>query len=187
MDPEIAELIRGAYDPPGAWYAVYANVRSEKRAEMSLRDAGLDSFMPYLTRWARSGRRKYKAQDPLFLRYLFVFVPGERGERDFYTVRACEGVERVVGVEGAPSAIPTSFVHALRQQQLLGDFDQTLERNVPEGPFPPGEEVKVRVGRWADWPGKVVKMTAKGRVKVLLSMFGKEHEHEFEPNELKVA
>lgn len=173
--------------PPGAWYVVYAEARKEKQAECSMREAGLDAFMPFATHWARSGRRKYKAQTPLFGRYLFVFVPGEAGDRSFYRVGQCDGVERIIGITGTPSPIPTAWLHSLRQQQLLGDFDRTLDRNLPEGPYKTGDQVKVRVGKWGQMTGIVQGMTQKAKVKVLVSMFGKGHEKQFTADELEAA
>jgi transcription antitermination factor NusG len=175
-----------SYDPPGAWYAVYARPGAEKRAEMALQEAGFDSFMPFVTQWARSGRRKYKLQTPLFIRYLFAFIPGDLGERDFYTVRTCDGVDRIVGSMGTPIEIPTREVHALRQRQLLGDFDKTLERNI-EGRFQPGDAVVVKVGKWAQVSGVTLAMRPGDRVRVLLRMFGRDHEKEFSVAEIEAA
>jgi transcription antitermination factor NusG len=178
---EVERIVNLEVQPAGAWYVVYASVRKEKQAECSLREAGYDAFMPHITQWAKSGRRKYKAQVPLFGRYLFVFVPDAKG---FYCVNQCDGVERVIGIAGLPSPIPTKWVHGLRQQQLLGDFDKTIER---QDPMAPGTAVKVTVGKWAQLSGVTIGQSEKGRIKVLLEMFGKTHEREFKRSDLEAA
>lgn len=181
---EVERIVNLQVHPPGAWYVVYASVRKEKQAECSLREAGYDAFMPHITQWAKSGRRKYKAQVPLFGRYLFVFVPGETGERSFYRVGQCDGVERIIGIAGSPHAIPTPWLHRLRQQQLLGEFDKTIEI---VDPMAPGTTVKVMVGKWAQITGVTIGQSEKGRIKVLFSMFGKDHERDFLRAELEAA
>jgi hypothetical protein len=70
-------------------------------------------------------------------------------------------------------------VNRCRDAEEAGDYDATRTEDFG-GEFKPDDAVKVAFGKWADWPGKVLKMTGPQRVKVLLSMFGKEHEKELD-------
>jgi transcription antitermination factor NusG len=170
------------------WYAVYTGVRGEKKAALSIMDGlrgrgdDLAVYLPCETKWRRHARKREVVTYPLFTRYLFVFIR----EEDMYLVRSSEGVEDFVRSGPHPMTVPTRLVNQFRDMEEAGDFDETRDSPFVET-FKAGEAVKVSAGTYADWPGKVLRMTGENRVLVLLSAFGREHEKELRTDQLKAA
>lgn len=173
------------------WYAVRTNTRCEQRAVASIRDAlrprnewgDLAVWLPVETYFAMHARKQEMRTRPLLIGYVFLCIR----EEDMHVVRLCDGVRDFVrGPGGMPSRLVLSEVLKLRKREEAGEFDSTRQEDFG-GLFVPDEKVKVAVGAYADWPGRVVKMTSAEKVKVILSMFGKEHEKEFRVTDLKAA
>lgn len=153
------------------WYVVRSATRQEKRAEAALKELGFAVYLPRLVRWQRLGKAKKRVESALFPGYLFVALePPER----FRAVLSADGVHAFVGVGGAPAPIDGKWVDLFRQSEARGDYDKT-RRPATEGLYRPGQEVKVGLGRFADWTGTVVQMTSGQRVEVLLHLFGRNH------------
>ena len=170
----------------GRWYVAYTKVRSEVRAQNALREAGLKTYLPQTTVIIRHARKREKVQRPLFPRYLFVEL--NEAEPQFFKVRACKDIECLVGVTGTPRSIHGRFVYDLQQAEAAGEFDQTNGEPIDD-PFRPGDAIRVKVGtKFGGWPGRVLKMTEEGRVKVLLQgMMGKETEKTFSLGDVEAA
>lgn len=193
----MSHLIPPELDDPDAdrpieaprWYAVVTALRQEKRAALAIMEAirphdrwhDLSVYLPCERRWVRHAGKKEIATRPLFPRYLFVCVRDEH----LHLVRNAHGVDDFIRSGVGPAAFNPKRLNEIRDAEEAGEFDTT--RDEFEGPFGAGEAVKVAVGKWADWPGTVLKMTGPNRVKVLLSMFGKEHEKELDVGSLKAA
>lgn len=170
----------------GRWYVAYTKVRSEVRALNGLREAGLKAYVPQVTVIVRHARKREKVQRPLFPRYMFVQLT--EGSPEFYKVRACKDVECLVGVTGTPSPIHARFVWDLQRAEAAGEFDMTGDE--AEGDlYRPGDAIRVKVGtKFGGWPGRVLKMTEEGRVRVLLQgMMGKETEKTFKLADVEAA
>lgn len=173
------------------WYGLITNPRCEKRAALSVMDAlrprdtwrDLAVYLPVETYWARHARKVESRTRPLLLRYVFVCIR----EHDMHVMRQCDGVADFVrGPGGFPCLVNVGELSKLRDREQGGEFDETRDTQFPET-FAPGEKVRVAVGPYADWPGRVLRMTGQEKVKVLLSMFGRDHERELKVSQLKAA
>lgn len=194
----MARLIPPTFDEADAptpleaprWYAVFTNARCEKRAALSIMDAlkvadthhDLGVYLPVETYWVRHARRREPATRALLPRYVFVCIR----EEHMHLVRASDGVEDFVRSGGVPRPVNLYSFSNLQAREQSGEFDSTRSDET-EGPFKPDERVEVKLGKFTGWPGKVVKMTGAEKVRVLLSMFGKEHEKELDVSELRAA
>jgi transcription antitermination factor NusG len=173
------------------WYGVTTNPRCEKRAALSIMDAlkprdtwrDLAVYLPVETYWARHARKVESRTRPLLLRYVFVYIR----EDDMHVVKACDGVmDWVRGPGGFPCLVNVKELNALRDREEDGEFDGTRSDDFG-GEFQPGDQIEVKLGKFTGWPCKVVKMTSAEKVRVVLSMFGKEHEKELRTTELRAA
>lgn len=173
------------------WYGVLTNPRCEKRAAMSILDAlrprdiwrDLAVWMPVETYFAMHARKKETKTRPLLVGYVFVCIRDEH----MHVIRGCDGVRDFVrGPGGLPAPVIVRELSKLREREEQGEFDATRAEDFG-GLFKEGEEVKVAVGKYADVSGRVVKMTSAEKVKIVLQMFGREHEREFKVTELKAA
>ncbi len=119
---------------------------------------------------------------PLFTRYLFVRLR----EADLHVVKGCDGVDDLVRSGGRARPVDPGRLEELRRAEALGVFDLT-RRAEAAGPFRAGEAIEVKLGKLSGWPGKVLGMGGEGRVRVLLSMFGRGHIKELDLREVRAA
>jgi len=120
------------------WYAIRVRPRFEKKAELQLRNKGIETFLPVVrqVRWW-SDRRKV-IETPLFSGYEFVRIQISPEER--LRVLQTRGVMNFVGVAAGGTAITASQVEDLRR--LL---DSTAECSIR--PFlRTGQRVRIRGG-----------------------------------------
>jgi len=184
-------------DPPETfegftWFVVVCNPKCERRAQLGLRRAGYETYLPQTKRWVVHARKKEERENPLFPRYLFLgLAPGQ----DFYRMRGVDGVEGLVrDGYGMPVQIPAGRprdgvvpphpLARLLERELAGEFDFT---RLPElGPqYSPGEVVRLTVGAFTDLQAQVVSMLSKGRVEVLLDFMGRGTKVQMKATELQ--
>ncbi|HEX6905413.1 MAG TPA: UpxY family transcription antiterminator [Terriglobales bacterium] len=94
------------------WYAIHTRSRHEKRIELSLRQAGVDTFLPLIREVHRWSDRRKEVQLPLFPCYLFVHIVPETAAR--LTVLKTSGVLNFVGTSGLESPIPDQEIEQVR-------------------------------------------------------------------------
>lgn len=183
------------------WYVVRTNIKCEEKAARNLRLAGYEHYLPvmrYEVKHQRTNTRIVK-EKPLMLRYLFVAQP--KGNADWFTLRACEGVECVLGVEGQPIPVPFASVEQIFLAETDMVFDDTKEARIhrreeartkkatTELKYAPGTLVHVvdRNNVFAMFGGTVERVTKAGKVKALMDLFGRMTPVEFDPEQLSPA
>ena len=163
------------------WFVVVCNPKAEKKAQLGLRRAGYQTYLPMTKKWKVVSRQKQEAENPLFPRYLFL---GIRPDQDFWKMQGVHGVEGVLrDGYGQPVRIPAPeqkegeekrphLLARLLEREIAGEFDFT---RLPDlGPqYRPGEQVRLTAGAFTDLQAEVVSMLSKGRVEVLLSFMGR--------------
>jgi len=180
------------HDPPETfdgmqWFVVVCNPKCERRAQLGLRRAGYQTYLPQTKRWVVHARKKEERENPLFPRYLFI---GLRPDQDFYKLRGVDGVEGVVrdgyGVPAripAPEDRPHPLARILEREQA-GEFDFT---RLPDlGPqYQPGEAVRIASATLSAIQGQVAAMLSKGRVDVLVEFMGRMTKVQVKASELE--
>lgn len=164
-----------------SWFVVVCNPKCERRAQLGLRRAGYQTYLPQTKRWVVHARKKEERENPLFPRYLFL---GLAEGQDFYRMRGVDGVEGLVrDGYGFPVQIPAPKqeegkpkrphpLQRLLDREFSGEFDFT--RLPEQGPqYAPGEIVRLSAGALTDITGHVVGMLSKGRVEVLIDWMGR--------------
>lgn len=172
---------------PLGWFVLRTEAHRERRAELALLELGFDAYLPVETRWVTHARTRRQADKPLLPRYLFVQIEADMPHA-FHMIREADGVEGfVIGAASHPRPIPGSWVGEMRQAQVEGAFDRT--RKVRWTKFKPGQSVKPTegAGAFVGILATVIRYAPKDRVRVLLSMFGRETEVEIEQSDLEAA
>jgi transcriptional antiterminator RfaH len=169
------------------WFVVITSPKGERKAQLGLRRAGYQTYLPQTKRWVTHARKKEERVSPLFPRYLFI---GLRSNQDFYKLRGVDGVEGVVrDGYGAPARIPApgDRPHPLArilERELAGEFDFT---RLPDlGPqYRPGEIVRLTADAFIGLQARVTTMLSKGRVEILLNFLGRGAKVQLHSSELQ--
>lgn len=151
------------------WYVMRSATRREGSAERSLTNRRIAFYMPRLTRW--SGRSGIKVRQSLFEGYGFV---GLTAAQSYYELPKLEGVHGVISF-GAGKAKPADFalISTIVAAEQAGHFDRTIPREALAA-FETGEAVQVVDGKFSGFGARFARMSARGRVKVLLLIFGRD-------------
>jgi transcriptional antiterminator RfaH len=161
------------HDPPEtfeglAWFVVVCNPKCERMAQLGLRRAGYQTYLPRTKRWVVHARKKEERENPLFPRYLFL---GLRPDQDFWKMQGVYGVEGVVRFDGSPVRVSGAVLARILEREEAGEFDFT---SLPEVglEYRPGEMVRLSTGALAGFVAEVSAMLSKGRVEVLVNFMG---------------
>jgi transcriptional antiterminator RfaH len=189
---QFREVPQVNHEPPETfegltWFVVVCNPKCERRAQLGLRRAGYQTYLPQTKRWVVHARKKEERENPLFPRYLFI---GLKSGQDFYKLRGVDGVEGVVrDGYGAPARIPAPEDRAhplacILEREQAGEFDFTRLPDLGQQ-YEPGEVVRLTVGAFTDLQAQVVSMLSKGRVEVVLDIMGRASKVKIKATELQ--
>lgn len=155
------------------WYVLRSATRREKSALSSLRNAGYTAYMPARTMLARHARKTEKRYPPLFIGYMFLLDPGEKG---FYALDNCDGVSGLVYANGRPAKVAHKDVASFFFAQWLGAFDETSKLGAVGYKPKRGDTAKIIQGPYSGVVGKVLRLESKARVRLLYELFGRSGE-----------
>lgn len=161
------------------WYACYTRARHEKRVGAMMRDRGVETFLPLITRESQWKDRKKLVEWPLFPSYVFGRFP----VTEAYRILTIPGVSTLVKAAGRPAPIEDGelenvrrFADALRQ----GDVE------VEPRPFlAKGEWVEITSGPFCGVRGVVVQRRGRRRVLIGLKAIGQGMEVDVETSVLR--
>jgi transcription antitermination factor NusG len=174
------------------WFVIVCNPKCERRAQLGLRRAGYQTYLPVERKYVVRSRKKVETENPLLPRYLFVGLKGygEKSGQDFYKLRGVDGVESVVRNEGVPMIVQqpktregqTVFpqpLSRLRDREIAGDFDhikreeeEKARRKALRAKCRPGAHVTLTNGAMRGLHAIVQKVQAGGRIEVLINFLG---------------
>lgn len=171
----------------GRWFAIETNVKCEDKALRNLRLAGFRAYSPLARTEVWNKRKRVHVVRELRLMPRYLFIETE-GEVPWYIIRACEGVQRVLGVDGRPVALGRKDVAALLDVMAAEEnleFDTTRAAKIRRGEigktkadtarirFKAGSRITITKGPFASFSAEVVTVTGKGKLEALVSMFGR--------------
>lgn len=179
------------------WYCVRTEIQVENRVAIAVAKIGCPTFLPLHYTMRRDGKWLVPEQSGLlFPRYVFVIVharghlsrDGKRLENridrldDVWgEIREVRGVERIMGrTDGTPVAIP------YRQMRSLRLASRKATRRKKAAAYTSGQKLKVTGGNFAGFDG-IYEGTAHQRVRVLLSLFGRETAVEMDESDVRAA
>lgn len=146
------------------WYVVQTIARSEARADMQLRAQGFFTFFPRVQRTVRHARQLRTIQSAAFPGYLFVHL--DVGRERWRSVNGTIGVSRLIMAHEAPAPVPEGVVETLISyvdDRGIAHFERDLRE---------GQAVRIKDGPMAQAVGRLVRLDANGRVRVLLEIMG---------------
>ncbi len=168
-------IINKAKSKNAHWYVVHtysghehkvAQQLKQRVESMGLEDKILELLIPVQEKIEiRSGQKK-KIKEKIFPGYLLVKMV--LTDQAWLTVRTTSGITGFVGIGNKPTPVKEKEVKAIQKFMAM---------EVPKfkAKFSVGEAVKIIDGPFADFLGSVEEIDeAKGKVKVLVSIFGRE-------------
>jgi len=168
-------VIGQSEDPRAAWYVVHTASGHEVRVSETLRQRvesmGLtgkvfELLVPTQDRVIIRGGKKATVKEKIFPGYLLVKMILD--DPTWLAVRTTPGITGFVGAEKAPTALSESEVNNI--QKFISAPAPRFKTK-----FSVGEAVKITDGPFADFLGTIHEMDeTKGKVKVLVSIFGRE-------------
>ena len=146
------------------WYLVHTLPHNERRAQLHLGAQGYRTHFPTIQKTIRHARKLRTVQAPLFPRYVFLIL--DLGRDRWLSVWGTVGVSSLFTSEDRPVPVPEGIVETLIQnsdEANLALFTSGLTT---------GKSVRILSGPFANFVGKVERLDAAGRVRVLLDMMG---------------
>lgn len=162
-------------DPKAMWYVVHTNSGYEMRVSetlrqrveiMSLEDKVFEMLVPTQDRVVIRGGRKATIKEKIFPGYLLVKMIVD--DASWLAVRTTPGVTGFVGTSNQPT--PLSETEVANIQKFVAEPAKRFKTR-----FSVTEAVKITDGPFADFLGTITELDEeKGKVKVLVSIFGRE-------------
>lgn len=168
-------IINKAESKKARWYVVHtysghehkvAQQLKQRIESMGLEDKVLELLIPTQEKIEiRSGQKK-KVKEKIFPGYLLIKMV--LTDQSWLTVRTTNGITGFVGIGNKPTPIANKEVEAIQKFMKM-------EAPKFKAKFSVGEAVRIIDGPFADFLGSVEEIDeAKGKVKVLVSIFGRE-------------
>lgn len=168
-------IINKKDNPEAKWYVVHTMSGHEARVAETLRqriesmgfeDNVLELLLPTQDRVVIRGGKKATIKEKIFPGYLIVKMV--MNDSAWLTVRTTPGITGFVGAGNKPTPLSAKEVENIRK------FVSSPAKRFKTR-FSVGEAVKITDGPFSDFLGTINEMDEeKGRVKVLVSIFGRE-------------
>ncbi len=168
-------IIKKSADPKACWYVVHtysgremqvAEQLRQRVESMGLEDQILEILIPTQEKIEIRSGQKQKVKEKIFPGYLLVKMI--LNDNSWLTVRTTNGITGFVGVGDRPTPLEETEVKTIQ------DF-MRLAAPKFKAKFSVGDAVKIIDGPFADFLGTIESIDeGKGKVKVLVSIFGRE-------------
>jgi transcription elongation factor/antiterminator RfaH len=146
------------------WYLVHALPHGERRAQLHLGAQGFRTHFPTIEKTIRHARQLRTVRAPLFPRYVFLIL--DLGRDRWLSVWGTMGVSSLFTSEDRPVPVPEGIV-----ETLIENSDEANMALFSSG-LTTGQSVRILSGPFANFVGKLERLDAAGRVRVLLDMMG---------------
>ncbi len=168
------EVVKSASDK-GKWYIIHTYAGHENKVERSLKqrvesmkftDRVFDIIVPTRNTIKVSQGKKETVKEKIFPGYVLVKMILD--DETWIMVRSTPGVTSFIGAGNKPTPISDKEVEAIQKFMKL-------EEPMYKVQFSVGEAVKITDGPFTEFLGSVESIDeARGKVKVLVSIFGRE-------------
>jgi len=172
-----AQILSEPTEPDGAkWYVVHTYSGHENRVATTLKqrvesehleDKILEILVPTQEKIEIRGGKKETVKEKIFPGYILVKMILD--DNSWLAVRTTQGVTSFIGMSNKPTPIPASEV------QSIVKFMQQGGQPTYKQLFAENDTVKIVDGPFAEFIGKIESVDKeRGKVKVLVSIFGRE-------------
>jgi transcriptional antiterminator RfaH len=146
------------------WYLVHTLPHGERRAQLHLGAQGFRTHFPTIQKTIRHARKLRTVRAPLFPRYIFLVL--DLGRDRWLSVWGTFGVSSLYTCEDRPVPVPEGIV-----ETLIANTDEANLALFTSG-LKTGQSVRILSGPFANFVGKLERLDAAGRIRVLLEMMG---------------
>lgn len=148
--------------PRPRWFAATIQPGRSELAELHLARQGFKAFVPRRETMVRSGRRMVPKVAPFFPGYLFVAFDLDRTR--WRAVNGTCGVRSLIMQGERPVPVPAGLVEGL---MVMTGPDGLLDTS---GALAPGDQVRLLAGPFADLIGRLDRVDAGRRCRVLIEI-----------------
>lgn len=148
-----------------AWYLVYTKAQQERVALDNLQRQGYEAYLPLFQKRIRRGKSFYQRIEPLFPRYLFIYLSVTRD--NWAPIRSTSGVASLVRFGMYPLSVPDFLVQALRENEQENGYQNIKGRGLR-----PGDPVRFIDGALSGYQAIFQSKTSAERVVVLMEIAG---------------
>ena len=99
------------------WYLVHTKPRREFCALENLKRQGYECYLPTCSVEVIGAGAVEVVEQPLFPRYLFIWLACEPSARSWTPIRSTVGVSRLVSFETEPTAVDERLIHILKARE----------------------------------------------------------------------
>ena len=151
------------------WYVVQTKPRKEQEAEENLRRQGFETYLPWMQRVRHRRNRWTKVIEPLFPRYLFVYM--DMQQVSVAPIRSTRGVSGMVRFGQHIQPVDPQVIEFLqsREDPESGCYVAQVK------PLARGDKVEIREGPFEGLVGIYEQSSGEGRAIVLLNYLGGEN------------
>ena len=157
------------------WFALYTKPHKEYMVSDFLSAQKVEVYLPEIA--VKTKRRDRRPKRPFFPHYLFARLDPQDGM--IAKLRWTPGLRCIVSTGGRPVPVPDEVVQEIRRRLA------TMTQAEPEGPFQPGEGVRIMRGPFGGLDAVFDRrLSAQGRVRVFLQWMSRQVAAELELEDL---
>ena len=150
--------------PVNSWYVVHTKPRQESVALAQLERQGYICYLPFIqAERIRRGKASI-AQEPLFPRYLFIYLDSSQQGKSWAPIRSTIGVSNLVQFGQRTAKVSEALIEALRTREL----------SIPARElFQAGDAVTITTGPFAGLDAIYQTSNAERRAVILIELLSK--------------
>lgn len=142
-----------------SWYAVYVNVKHEKKVVKKLQDQHIEAYSPIIKKMQQWSDRKKMVEFPMLSGYVFVNIDLQQKEK----VLHCPGVFAFIKFNGMEAKIRDVEISTLKSIELSGyDVMQEVDD------FKVLDEVQITEGALKGLKGTILKLAQSNYIQIQL-------------------
>lgn len=146
-----------------AWYALYTKPKAEFKAAEQLKQLGVHSYLPTITKIKQWSDRKKKITEPLLKSYIFIFA----SEKERGLSLEEHSVVRCIFDHGRPAKIPDWQIENLKRM-LSQDADFFINDGLVTG-----AKVKIKNGPFEGIIGVILEQESEKNIAVSIDLLNR--------------
>lgn len=145
------------------WFALYTKPRHEFKAEIQLNAAGIENYLPVISKIKQWSDRKKKVLEPLLRGYIFIHA----FERERIIALEQNSIVRCICEHGRPARIPDFQILNL-QRFILEEREYIIHDGIIKG-----AKVRIKEGPFKDVEGVIVNEPNKKSIAVSIDLLNR--------------
>jgi transcriptional antiterminator RfaH len=160
------------------WYLLHTKPRQEKIAVRNLAQQGYECYLPLMPLEKISRGTLVVSEEPLFPRYLFIYLDTNESAKSWGPIRYTRGVNRLVSFGSEPAKVDMRLVQVLKS-------NETALLTEPQPLFKLGEKVTLKEGPFSGIEAIYQMPEGESRAIVLIELLSKPTKLSVSPVQLR--